>query len=46
MISAVKENIKLILALAILAGAATMRVKEIIDIPPLFADKIIKVLSI
>ena len=33
------------LALAIPAGAPTMLVKEIIDIPQLVADKTIKILS-
>ena len=45
MIPVVKENIKLKLALAIPTGALITLIKEIRDIPPLYADKTIKVLS-
>ena len=41
-IPVIKENIKLILALAIPTGAPITLVKGIIDIPPLVADKAIK----
>ena len=44
-IPVVKENTRLKLALAIPTGAAIILAKEIIDIPPLVADKTIKVLS-
>ena len=44
-IPVVKENTKVKLALAIVAGAPITVVKEIIDNPPLYADKIIKILS-
>ena len=43
MILVAKENIKL--KLAIPAGAPIILEKEIIDIPPLAADKTIKILS-
>ena len=42
-IPVVKENIKLKLAFAISTGTPITLVKEIIDIPPLVADKTIKV---
>ena len=45
-IPVVKENIKVKLALAIPAGIPITLVKEIILIPPLAADKTIKVLSL
>ena len=45
MISVVKENTRLKLALAIPAGTPIILVKVIIDIPTLIADKTIKVLS-
>ena len=41
----VKEKIKVKLALAILTGAPIKVVKKVIDIPPLAADKTIKILS-
>ena len=41
----VKEKIKVKLALDIPTGAPTMLVKEMIDIPPVVAFKIIKILS-
>ena len=41
----VKENIKLKLALAIPTRTTIISVKQIIDIPPLAADKTIKFLS-
>ena len=44
-IPVVKESIKLKLALAIPTGAPIILAKEIIDIPPLVADKTIRVLS-
>ena len=44
-IPVVKEKIKVKLALAIPTGAPTMLVKEMIDIPPVVAFKIIKILS-
>ena len=40
-----KENTRVKLALAIPAGILISLTKEIIDIPPLVADKSIKVLS-
>ena len=43
-IPVVKEKIKVKLALAIPTGAPTMLVKEMIDIPPVVAFKIIKIL--
>ena len=45
-IPAVKENIKIKLPLAILAGAQITFVKEIIGIPPPVVDKAIKVLTV
>ena len=45
MIPVVKENARLKLALYIPTGAPTTVVKEIIDTPPLVADKTIKNLS-
>ena len=45
-IPVVKENIKVKLALVIPAGIPITLVKEIALIPPLVADKIVKVLSI
>ena len=44
-IPVVKENARVKLALAIPAGVPVMLAKEIIDTPPLVADKTIKVLS-
>ena len=44
-IPVVKESIKLKLALVIPTGAPIILAKEIIDIPPLVADKTIRVLS-
>ena len=44
-IPVVKENIKLEFALAIHTGAPIILANKMIDIPPLVADKIIKVLS-
>ena len=44
-IPVVRENIKLKLAVTIPAGTPITLVKEIILIPPLVADKTIKVLS-
>ena len=44
-IPVVKENIKVKLALAIPAGIPITLVKEIMLIPPLVADKTIRVLS-
>ena len=41
----VKENIKLKLELAIPTAAPIILAEEIIDIPPLVADKTIKILS-
>ena len=46
MIPAVKENIKIKLPLAILAGTQITFVKEIIGITPPVVDKAIKVLSV
>ena len=46
MIPAVRKKIKVKLALAIRTGAPIAVVNEIIDIPPVFALKIIKVLSL
>ena len=43
-ISVVKENTRVKLAFAIPTGTPTMLVKEIIDTPPLVADKTFKVL--
>ena len=43
MIPVVNENIRLKIAFAIPAGAPVILVKEIIDIPPLVADKTIKI---
>ena len=45
MIPVVKENTRLKLALDIPTGTPILLVKEIVDIPPLVADKTIKVLS-
>ena len=45
MTAVVKENIKLKLALAIHTGTPITLLKEITNIPPLVADKAIKVLS-
>ena len=45
MILVVKENARLKLALNIPTGAPITVVKEIIDTPPLVADKIIRILS-
>ena len=45
-ISVVKENTRVKLALAVPAGTPITFSKEIIDAPPLVADKTIKVLSI
>ena len=42
MIPVVKENTKLNLALAIRSGTPVILANEIIDIPPLVADKTIK----
>ena len=42
---AVKENTRLKLALDIPTGAPIILAKEIIDIPPLVADKTVRVLS-
>ena len=44
-IPVVREKVKVKLALAILAGAPTTLVNEIIDTPPLVALKAIKILS-
>ena len=44
-IPVVKEKIKVNLALAIPTGDLTTVVKEIIDIPPLVAERVIKFLS-
>lgn len=46
MIPVVKENKRLKLTLAIHTGVPTMLEKEMADIPPLLADKTIKILSI
>ena len=46
MIHVVKEKKKLKLGLAISTGAPITLTKEVINTPPLDADKIIKVLSI
>ena len=45
-ISVVMKEIKVKLALSIPTGAPIALVNEIIDIPPVFAVKIIKILSI
>ena len=45
MIPVLKENARLKIALAILTGAPITLTKEIIDTPPLVADKAIKVFS-
>ena len=44
-ISVAKENIRLILTLAIPTGIPITLVKEMVDIHPLVADKTIKALS-
>ena len=46
MIPVIKENKRLKLTLAIHTGVPTMLEKEMTDIPPLLADKTIKILSI
>ena len=45
-IPVVKENTRVKLALAILAGIPIALVREIIPVPPFVADKTIKALSI
>ena len=45
-IPVVKENTRVKLALTIPAGAPVTLAKEIIDTPPLVADKTIKILPI
>ena len=44
-IPAIKEKIKVKLALAIPTGAPTMLIKEMIDTPPVAALKTIEILS-
>ena len=46
MIPTVKENARLKFALVIPTGVPIMLEKQMIDIPPLVADKTIKILSI